>query len=155
MSGRRCIGMEELSPIILEAVQKGRSVRMRVVGNSMYPMLRSGIDSVVLVRADSCKRGDIPLYRRENGSFVLHRVISVSGGAYTMCGDNQTTKEFPVYESQIYGKVKGFYRGGRYISCKNPLYRAYSFVWTVFFRFRPVFAKLIKAAKVVKKGVGI
>ena len=37
---------------------------------------------------------DLPLYRRKDGSYVLHRVVNFgSDGSYTMCGDNQFAVE--------------------------------------------------------------
>ena len=70
------VSMEELVPLIREVLSNGQSVRFSPKGTSMLPMLRQGIDSVVLSPV-TCrlKKYDIPLYQRDDGSYILHRII--------------------------------------------------------------------------------
>jgi hypothetical protein len=42
------------------------------------------------------KKYDVIFYRRENGQYVLHRIIKIKKDGYVCRGDNQTAKEYPV-----------------------------------------------------------
>ena len=64
----------------------GQSVRFSPRGVSMLPMLRQGRDSVVLSPAPKqLRKYDLPLYRRDDGSYVLHRVVK-AGQTYACMG---------------------------------------------------------------------
>ena len=72
--------MDAMVPLMKEALSLGRSVRFSPKGISMLPMLRQGRDSVVLSPApERLRKYDIPLYIRENGQYVLHRIIQAKG----------------------------------------------------------------------------
>ena len=129
--------MQELSPVISELLRAGGGVRITVTGNSMFPMLRDRKDSVVLAAPGKVGRFDLPLYRRDGGQFVLHRVMRVKKGVYSMCGDNQTALETPIREDQLLAVAVEFCRNGRTISCKNPLYRLYAALWGILRPWRP------------------
>ena len=121
--------MQDMVPLMTEALAAGRSVRFSPKGGSMLPMLRQGRDSVVLSPAPErlCKY-DIPLYRRDNGKYVLHRIIAV-GDTYTCMGDNQFQPEPGIRPDQIVGVVTGFYREDRQIRVEDPGYRFYCRFW--------------------------
>ena len=75
--------MEALVPLFQERLEDGQQVRFSPMGISMLPMLREGRDSVVLSPApERLRRYDLPLYRRDNGAYVLHRVAE-AGDTYT------------------------------------------------------------------------
>lgn len=79
--------MEQMIPLIQEALAAGQSVRIFPMGTSMLPMLRRGIDSVVLSPVTGrLKKYDIPLYIRENGKYILHGRQSISAGAGASAG---------------------------------------------------------------------
>ena len=81
--------MEDIMPLIREGLDAGRSVKIAPRGVSMLPMIRQGKDEVILSPPPPrLKKYDIPLYRRENGKYILHRVVKV-GESYTCIGDNQ------------------------------------------------------------------
>ena len=130
MNEKMRVNLAELLPIIEEQLAAGKEVCFSPNGISMLPMLVPGRDSVTLRAApDKLKKYDLPLYRRENGKFVMHRVIKVKkDGTYVMCGDNQYGREPGIKHSQIIGTVVSFERRGRVISCKNPIYRLYCFI---------------------------
>lgn len=71
------------------------------------------------------------MYRRENGAYVLHRVMENSDhNSYVLCGDNQYRKEYGVQPEQILAALTGFYRGNQYIDCeKNKKYKQYVKLW--------------------------
>lgn len=119
----------ELLPLIREQIELGGSVRIAPRGTSMLPMLRYGVDSVVLSPVpDRLRKYDIPFYRRDNGQFVLHRIVA-AGDTYTCIGDNQFQLEPGIRRDQMIAVVTSFTRGGREISVTNPLYRCYCCFW--------------------------
>ena len=68
-------------------ISAGRSVRFKVKGHSMYPLLRNNKDEVTLsplTRDPSLM--DIVLFRYR-GKHVLHRIIAIEGNTYTIQGD--------------------------------------------------------------------
>lgn len=132
------VPMEELSPLIVGLVNDGIDVTLTVTGNSMKPMLTHMRDSVVLTKCDpsALKAGDIPLYRRENGKYILHRIIRVRDTVYDISGDHQWVLERNVPKQQVLCVVKGFTRNGKYRSCKNLGYRMYAFLWRKLFPLR-------------------
>ena len=121
--------MEELMPLIRESLEAGQSVRFFPRGVSMLPMLRQDVDSVVLSPiTGELKKYDIPLYQRDNGQYVLHRIIDV-GTAYTCRGDNQFIPEPGLRRDQMIGVVTAFYRGDRLIPVESARYRFYCRFW--------------------------
>ena len=139
------VAMTELSPLIAEALQNGRDVIFTITGNSMAPMLYHRRDKVCLVQPPKkklLKKYDIPLFVRQDGKYILHRIIAVKAEGYVVRGDNQWSKEYPVLPSQIIGVVKGFWRAGKYIDCDNFWYRVYCRLWLFFYPVRWIYSKL-------------
>lgn len=134
----KAVSMEELLPLIKGLVDDGTDVRFTVTGVSMQPMLYNRRDSVVLTACDPMRLGkrQIPLYKRPDGTYVLHRIVRVGKNTYDMCGDHQWEIERGVDRSSVICVVKGFYRKGVYHSCKEIPYRLYSFFWTLALPFR-------------------
>ena len=121
--------MAQLMPLIRERLEAGQTVRFSPMGVSMLPMLRQGIDSVVLSPVpEKLKKYDLPLYQRDDGKFILHRIVQV-GDTYTCMGDNQFAAEKGLRRDQMIALVTGFYRGETYHSVQEPAYRFYCRVW--------------------------
>lgn len=121
--------LEQLMPLLKETLSEGHSVRLSPNGISMLPMLRQGIDSVVLSPlTGKLKKYDLPLYQRDNGQYVLHRIVK-SGDTYTCIGDNQFGRENGLRYDQFIGIVTSFYRKNRKICVSNPAYLIYCRVW--------------------------
>lgn len=138
------VRLADLWPAMEEQINNGKAVRFQPGGTSMLPLLRPGVDTVELVKAPATlKKYDLPLYMRVDGSFVLHRVVRVKDGRYIMCGDHQWRLETNVLPEQILAVAQGFFRGNRYISCKNIFYRIYCIIRTKALEIR-VFASRVK-----------
>lgn len=133
------VPMEALAKLIVLQLENGGKANLTVTGSSMMPMLYHLRDSVSLVSAaPQQKKGDIILYRRENGSYVLHRIIAVTPGGYICSGDNQAMRE-PVSPAQVLAVVDGFVRNGRAYSLSIFWYRLYRAVWVELFFLRPCY----------------
>lgn len=131
MSSSKEVQLEDLMPLIVEKLASGGTVTFTPNGTSMLPMLRDGEDVVVL----SAPKGrlslfDVPLYCRDNGQYVLHRVIDFGyDGTYVMCGDNQFKKERGIRDDQIIAVMTGFYRKGKMYQPYYLRYRLYVNFW--------------------------
>ena len=120
--------MEALLPLIQETVSAGGEFKLITRGTSMLPLLRNGVDTAVLTQFDgSLKENDVPLYRRENGQFVLHRAVKVSadGKSFTACGDNQTVTEKDVPVSSVIAVMTAVIVNGIRTDFDSPAYRKY------------------------------
>lgn len=105
--------LDQMIPLIREQLAEGKTVRLAPKGTSMLPLLRQGKDSVVLSPLpDKLRKYDVPLYQRESGQYVLHRVIRV-GQTYTCIGDNQFAEEPGLTHSQMIAVVSAVCRNGK------------------------------------------
>lgn len=103
------------------------------VGTSMYPMLRNRRDSVYLVKYDGngLKKYDLPVYKRPDGSQIMHRCIGKNEQGYIMCGDNQWIPEYGITDENIIAISKGFYRDEKFIPNSSLSYKAYCRLWCI------------------------
>ena len=133
---RKTVPMETLVPLLQLQMENGGRANLTVTGYSMMPMLRNRKDTVELAKAEGVqKKGDIILYKRDSGAYVLHRIISVKNGGYICCGDNQYERE-PVSVDQVLAVVTGFARKGRSYTVKDCAYRLYAALWVGLFPLR-------------------
>lgn|GEM_PF-247055 len=132
------ITLSEAHELIEEVLNNAGEIVLTVMGNSMFPMLRHGRDRVCIVKAkdNALKKYDILLFIRDDGKYILHRVVGVKPDGYVVIGDNQYVKEYPVKHSQVIGVVKSFWRNGKYTSCDAFFYNVYVrfWSWTFFIR---------------------
>lgn len=136
------IPMESLMEVVTLQLQNGQLANLVVSGSSMLPMLREYRDAVQLKPiSDRLQPGDIGLYRRDNGKYVLHRVIRLSGEAYLFCGDNQAELE-TVRHDQLIALVVGYTKKGKLHSIREPGYRFYSWLWVKLFCLRKHYIRL-------------
>ena len=123
--------LDDLIDIITEKLNSGGTVTFTPRGKSMLPMLRDGEDVVVLTKPNGRLRiYDVPLYKRPNGQYVLHRVLDFDAdGGYAMCGDNQFVLEHGIKDKDIIGVVTTFYRKGKTYRVSSLKYKAYVRFW--------------------------
>ena len=145
MSSKKVLSTKDLMPLISEILKTAERVRFTVKGNSMYPLLRGGRDEVEVVKCDSVGKYDIVLYERNDGSYVLHRVLKKEGNALSIAGDFEQELEYPVYENQVIAKVSKIVRaGGKIIRCTGMIYKLYCIVWAVALKNRRKILRILK-----------
>lgn len=142
-----------------EELERKGSIVYTNVGDSMLPLLRQGRDLLVIERpsawkenagdtANRLKRLDVPLYKRDNGAYVLHRIIRVRKNDYVLCGDNRYHREYGITDRHIIGVLKAVVRDGKEISVEDKKYRIYAHVWCDFFLLRAV---VLRGKRLVQK----
>lgn len=138
------VAFAELMPFIEDSFRQGLTVTLPVTGNSMRPLFFHKRDSVVLSACDpySLKRGDVPLYRRDNGLYVLHRIVRVDEDTYTLTGDAQWALEVGLPKKNVLAVMTGFIRKGRAVDCRCFGYRVYVAVWMCLRPLRPLIVRV-------------
>lgn len=115
---------------LMALLKEGRGpVPVLVSGNSMRPFLRPGD----MVNLDSLtrppRRGDVVLFTRRNGQYVLHRIWRVlPDGGCLLLGDNQTRPE-PVPAGRIRAVAVSARRRGRLEKPGRPVWWFYAHIW--------------------------
>ncbi len=119
------------------------------VGDSMMPLIKQGRDVLIIQKTEGrLKKYDVPLYQRDSGQYVLHRILKVRENDYVICGDNRRHKETGITDRHIIGVLTGIIRNGREISVKDLRYRVYVHLWCDFF---PIRAFLIRMRNFLKR----
>lgn len=117
---------ERLMEPLLELLEETEAVPLVISGSSMTPFLVHGRDTVFLSRVcRPLKRGDMVLYRRDSGAYILHRVYRVEQDSFTMVGDAQTMLEPGIRPDQVKALVTAVRRKGKIL-------RGGSFWWDFF-----------------------
>ena len=133
------IPMEELMPLLTLQMETAGSAQLTVTGWSMLPMLQNRVDRVTIQPVeDSCQKGDVILYQRKNGQYVLHRILRCREPGYILCGDNQFFTE-KVEHSQVLAVVTDFTHKGKAYSVTNDGYRRYAKAWVFFHPIRWIY----------------
>ena len=132
--GERCGGVRivdaaQLIPGALDIIASGAAFPLVVSGDSMEPFLHPGRDSVMLsaVGEGRVRRGDILLFGRGDGSFVLHRVYHANSCGVWFIGDAQSFVEGPIPRERIFARVTGVIRRGKSVGRHSPTWAFYSF----------------------------
>lgn len=119
------------------------------VGDSMMPLIKQGRDVLVIsVVNGRLKRYDIPLYKRDSGQYVLHRILKVRKNDYVICGDNRCNKEYGITDRHIIGVLSGIIRDGREIPVTNIKCRICAHLWCDLF---PVRVLIIRIRQIFKR----
>lgn len=126
----RNVRLDDVMPLIRESLEQGKSVHFSPRGTSMLPMLRQGLDTVILspLPPRRLHKYDLPMYQRENGQYVVHRIIQ-AGETYTCMGDNQFRKEPGLTHEQMIAVVTGFTRDGKEHSVEELSHWLYCRFW--------------------------
>lgn len=121
---------EELLEALPGILEEGAVLPLVVSGGSMTPFLVGGRDTVYLSAVSrSLKRGDVVLYRRDNGKPVLHRICALEGDTFCLVGDAQQILESGIRRDQILAVVTAVRRKGKLLTPEDPLWKFLETVW--------------------------
>lgn len=135
-ANKKTISLNEIYPVIKEKIESSGTVQLPITGTSMLPLLVWGRDSVELRKCEKAQKGDIIFYRRDDGHFVLHRIIGKDEKGYILCGDNQWVKEYGIQDRHIIAVVSAITRNGNKFDVSKLSYRIYSKIWVSILPFR-------------------
>lgn len=117
--------LDEIIDLVKQQIKDGGSVKFRTRGSSMMPLLVSDRDSVILAKPLHLKRGDVILFEKPQGGYVLHRIRCVDGQTLITRGDANNQDDAPISADCVIGVATAFERNGKTFSCHHPLYSAY------------------------------
>lgn len=140
----RIVKNEEYLPIIRELLEEGNEVPLTVSGNSMSPFFIHYRDKVLLSPPGKIlKKGDIAIFQRKNGQFILHRICRVTkDNQYFFVGDAQTQIEGPIARGQIFGQVTAVRRKEKWIKPGNFWWEFFEHVWLLIIPLRRPICKI-------------
>lgn len=135
--------MEQYSSYAQE-LRAGKPVIAMTVGDSMQPLLYQGKTQVVLLPLSRpLKVGDLPLYQRPSGQYVLHRVVKIRDGVCYTRGDNRFHLDLERIEPDwVLGIAASVVRNGKTISVESRGYRAYVAFWLASYPVRVVLNRI-------------
>ena len=120
------IHFQDIEHIIRETLDMGKTFKISPNGGSMLPLILQGRDSVYMKKPEGrLKKYDIAFYKRDNGKFVLHRVVKVKKDSYLFCGDNQWDVEKGIKDRNIIGVVSKLECDGKTILPDDTEYMKY------------------------------
>lgn len=132
-----------------EQIQKNGKLIYTNVGDSMMPLIRQDKDLLIIEKVNGrLKKYDVPLYKRDSGQYVLHRILKVRENDYVICGDNRWRREYGISDRHIIGVLTGIVRDGKTILVTDKKYQLYVHLWCDFF---PVRAFVIRVRGFVKR----
>ena len=122
------VALKNILPVIDEMLYSGGKVTFTTNGASMQPILKSG-DSVTLIKANEYKKGDVVLFRKEDGKFILHRIIRIRGNEVLTQGDSLSSIDEPIDKSKILGKAIAFIGENKTVYENEPSYKLYKLIY--------------------------
>ena len=147
---RKVVSAELIMGPLLDLLDEVEAVPLVISGGSMTPFLVHGRDTVYLSKARRpLRRGDMVLYQRESGAYVLHRVFRVEKNIheYTMIGDAQTALEPGIREDQIRAVVTAVCRKGKLLKKGNFWWDFFEKIWIRMVPMRPMAKKIYSFIK--------
>lgn len=134
----RALPPEVLLDQLLGLLEDAEFVPLVISGSSMTPFLVHGRDTVYLSKVQGLlKKGDMVLYRRDNGAYILHRICRVDGETYTLVGDAQTRLEKGVRQDQVLARVSAVCRKGKILRSGCFWWDFFEQVWIRMIPLRP------------------
>ena len=117
-----------------------------ISGNSMSPFLIHGRDTIYLSRLTRpVKRGDVLLYQRDSGAYILHRVYKIEGDSFTMVGDAQTELELGIRPEQVIAIMTSAERKGKKQAPGSFWWEFFEKIWIRMVPLRPIVRKIYTA----------
>jgi signal peptidase I len=118
--------------IALEMVGQQKSTglyRLKIISNSMAPMLRPGDVVTVLPMnpGESVQRGDIIVFwqsaAQDQGIPLTHRLIASTSSGWLTKGDFRLLPDTPLRPEALLGRVIAFQHGPRQVDLERPAWQ--------------------------------
>lgn len=132
-----------------ELTEAGQEVSIVIAGNSMSPFMVHERDKICFKKPDRpLKKGDMVFYQRDNGQFIMHRILRVRDGCYDIVGDAQIDIEKEIRDDQIFAIVTKVCRKGKWIGPGDLWWNFFEKIWINLVPYRKkimaIYAKIMK-----------
>ena len=127
----------------------GRSVRFRLKGVSMTPLIRDGRDEVIVYPCTPHELipMDVVLFRYQD-RYLLHRIIGRDGDNLLLQGDGSLVVQERCCVADVVGKVHVVVRpSGREVSVESWRWRLSSMLWRNLGPFRRILLRILRIIK--------
>ena len=149
----RVLEPEELMAQLPRLLEETESVPLVISGNSMSPFLVHGRDTVFLSKVTQpLKRGDMILYRRTGGAYVLHRICGVRGQILRLVGDAQNRIESGIRREQVLAIVTAVRRKGKLLKKGDFCWDFFEKIWLRLIPFRPLLIRMYTVLRASPNG---
>lgn len=126
----RSVESKEYMSVLRELAEEGKVIFIRVIGRSMSPFLCHDRDYIYFTKPGrELRRGDMVFYQRDNGQYVMHRIVRVRKDGYYMAGDAQTQIEGPLRRDQIFALITQVKRKDRILQPGDFWWEFFEHVW--------------------------
>lgn len=119
---------EYLDTVCRILAEGAKSVPVPVTGVSMGPFLHQGDFVYLELPEEPIRKGDILLFRRPNGHYVLHRVIGITPEGYRMLGDGQLVVE-PIEKSWVRARAVSAKIRGEIVTAGSFRWWLFAYPW--------------------------
>ena len=108
-------------------LQQGETLYYTNVGDSMLPLIREGVTLLEIAPKPNRRlnKGEVPLYKRDSGQYVLHRIVKVRPHDYLIRGDNRFGTEAGITDQHIIGVLTAVIQGKERLAVTDFTYKAY------------------------------
>lgn len=120
---------KEVLDEVVRQLNQGCKIKLQAKGNSMYPFITGGRDTVILQKNAHLQTGDIVLAQSGTGNFVLHRIYHIKERQLTLMGDGNLQAQETCNEKQVYGTVTEIIRNGETVYCTSFAERSKAWLW--------------------------
>ena len=142
----RTLDTAEYLGMVVSLLREGqRNVPVPVSGTSMAPFLHPGDTVYLNLPHGKLRKGDIVLYTRPGGRYVLHRIVGRrSDGILLLLGDGQMAKE-PVASERVCDVATAARKDGKSIDSRSLIWWFFRGPWRIFARWRPWIGKIARS----------
>ena len=127
-------------------------VEIKLAGASMEPLIRMNRDTVEIIPlCREPKEGDIVLFERQDGAYVVHRVYRVDAERIVTLGDHCENPDPPVPKEKVLGLVSRIRRGKKVIEADSERQRRHG---RIGMKLLPLRKRWLHLKLVVKKNLG-
>ncbi len=136
--------MSEGTGDLAEKLQAEKSVILSTRGRSMQPLIYEGKTKVLIEPLkDKPQKGDLLLWLRKDGTYVLHRMVGEDEKHYLLLGDNCIHVNH-ANKKRVIGIATSICRNGKWFSVTDRRYMMYVRIWTALFPFRKFLYWILK-----------
>lgn len=145
----KIVDTKEYLDVICQLLTEGhKEVPVTVAGSSMTPFLHHGDTVYLNPRVQPPKKGDIVLYTRPGGQYILHRVVKVNpDGSFIMLGDIQTERERIESVESIHGVAVKALHQGKVLTPRSFRWRFFERIWLHMVPLRPAAMRFWKVIR--------
>ena len=118
---------------IAKLISEGCSVTITAKGYSMNPFIVHMEDQITLSpwKDEDIRKGAVALVKDIRGNYLIHRIIKRKGNRILLMGDGNIGIRETALTENIIGIMTSVTKKGRSYPVTGPVWRLYSFLWTL------------------------